>query len=90
MNSGLVEYKEANENYKESADRLKMQNQTYMLAKDKREIGSASDLDVLYAKEAYLMVRKDEVSNKINSVISTIGLYKAAGGVDLYKINENI
>lgn len=90
INSGLVEYKEAQENYKESADRLKMQNRTYSLAKDKQEIGSASDLDVLYAKEAYLMVRKDEVSNKINSVISTIGLYKAAGGVDLYKINENI
>lgn len=90
INSGLIEYKEAQENYKESLERLKMQNKTYSLAKDKQEIGSASDLDVLYAKEAYLMVRKDEVSNKINSLISTIGLYNAAGGVDLYKINENI
>ena len=90
MNSGLVEYKEARENYKESADRLNMQKQTYSLAQDKQEIGSASDLDVLYAKEAYLMVKKDEVSNKINTLISTIGLYRAAGGVDLYKINENI
>ena len=90
INSGLIEYKEAQENYKESLERLEMQNKTYSLAKDKQEIGSASDLDVLYAKEAYLMVRKDEVSNKINSLISTIGLYKAAGGVDLYKINENI
>ena len=90
INSGLIEYKEAQENYKESLECLKMQNKTYSLAKDKQEIGSASDLDVLYAKEAYLMVRKDEVSNKINSLISTIGLYKAAGGVDLYKINENI
>ena len=90
MNSGLAEYKDAAENYKESADRLKMQHQTYSLMQDQFEIGAASDLDVLYAKEAYLMVKKDEVSNKINSVISTIGLYKAAGGVDLYKINENI
>ena len=90
INSGLIEYKEAQENYKESLERLEMQNKTYSLAKDKQEIGSASDLDVLYAKEAYLMVRKDEVSNKINSLISTISLYKAAGGVDLYKINENI
>ncbi len=90
MNSGLVEYKEARENYKESADRLNMQKQTYSLAQDKQGIGSASDLDVLYAKEAYLMVKKDEVSNKINTLISTIGLYRAAGGVDLYKINENI
>lgn len=90
INSGLVEYKEAQENYKESSNRLKMQDKTYSLAKDKAEIGSASELDVLYAKEAWLMVRKDEVSNKINSLISTIGLYKAAGGTDLYKINENI
>ena len=90
MNSGLAEYKDAAENYKESANRLQLQNQTYSLMQDQFEIGAASDLDVLYAKEAYLMVKKDEVSNKINSVISTIGLYKAAGGADLYKINENI
>ena len=67
-----------------------MQDKTYSLVKDKLEIGSASDLDVLYAKQAYLMVKKDEVSNKMNSVISTIGLYKAAGGMDLYKINEDL
>ncbi len=34
--------------------------------------------------------KKNEVSNKINSIISTIGLYKATGGTDLYKINETI
>ncbi len=90
INSGLVEYKEMQDNYKQSLSRLNMQKQTYSLVKDKKDIGSASDLDVLYAKEAYLMVKKDEVSNKINSLISTIGLYKAVGGVDLYKINENI
>ena len=90
MNSGLAEYKDAAENYKESANRLQLQNQTYSLMQDQFEIGAASDLDVLYAKEAYLMVKKDEVSNKLNSVISTIGLYKAAGGADLNKINENI
>ena len=83
-------YKEAQENYKESSKRLELQDKTYSLVKDKLEIGSASDLDVLYAKQAYLMVKKDEVSNKMNSVISTIGLYKATGGMDLYKINENL
>lgn len=90
INSGLVEYKTASENYNESLNRLNMQNKTLSLMKDKYDIGAASDLDVLYAQEAYLMVRKEEVSNKINSLISTISLYKAAGGVDLYKLNENI
>ena len=90
VNSSLVEYKEAQENYKESSERLKMQEQTYSLMQDKSLIGSASDLNVFYAKEAYLMVRKDEVSNKINVLLSTIGLYRAAGGVDLCKLNEDI
>ncbi len=58
--------------------------------KDKNTIGAASDLDVLYAKENYLFVKKEEVTNKINSILSTIGLYKAVGGIDLYKINENV
>ena len=90
MNTGLIAYKEALQNYDESLNRLKLQNQTYSLMQDKQNIGSASDLEVLYSQEAYLMVKKDEVSNKMNSLISTINLYKAAGGVDLYKINENI
>lgn len=90
MNSGLIGYKEAMQNYDESFERLKIQKHTYSLMEDKNIIGAASELDVLYAREAYLIVKKDEVSNKINSLISTINLYKAAGGVDLYKINENI
>lgn len=36
------------------------------------------------------MTETEEVSNKINSLISLIELYKAAGRVDLYKSNENI
>ena len=90
MNSGLIEYKTALENYEESQNRLKMQDEIYNLKKDKHEIGAASDLDLLYAKEAFLMVRKEEVSNKIDSLITSIGLYKAAGGVNLFKINENL
>ena len=89
INNGLVEYKTAAENYKESADRTALQNKTFNLVKDKHQIGAASDLDVLYANEIYLMMQKEEVSNKINSLISTIGLYKAIGGIDLYKINSN-
>ncbi len=83
VNSGLFEYKAAKQNYDESLDRLTTQTKIYGLATDKNEIGASAKIDVLYAKEAYLMVEKEEVSNKINSIISIIGLYKAAGGVDL-------
>ncbi|MCD7739856.1 MAG: TolC family protein [Candidatus Gastranaerophilales bacterium] len=90
INSCLAEYKETLENLDESENRLKLQDKTYSLIKDKYEIGTANNLDVLYAKEALLMVKKEETVNKINAVISTIGLYKAAGGIDLYLINEDI
>ena len=34
------------------------------------------------------MTKREEVSNKINCLISTISLYKATGGQDLYSIKE--
>ena len=90
INTGLIAYNEASENYNESAERLKLQNQTFSLMNDRYSIGAASDLDVLYAKEAYLLISKEEVSNKVNTLISTIGLYKALGGVDLYSLSNNL
>lgn len=90
LNVSMHEFKTAKKNYDESFSRFNLQNKTYSLMSDKREIGSASDLDVLYNREALLITQKDEVSNKINCLISTITLYKAAGGKNLYKVNETI
>ncbi len=90
MNTAILQYNEAVQNYLQSKNRLDMQKKTYSLALDKRDIGASGDLEVLYARQAYLAVKKEEVSNKINSVIATIGMYKASGGADLYKIDENI
>lgn len=87
VNSGVLEYKTSVDNYNESLNRYNTQLKIYNLAKYKNQIGASGNLDVMYAKEAYLSTKKEEVSNKINTVISTISLYKAAGGVDLYKIN---
>ena len=66
-----------------------MEREIYDLVNNKKQIGASSELDTLFVKEAYLMIKKEEVSNKINSIISAIGLYKAAGGADLYKIKED-
>lgn len=84
INSNLIEYKTALENYKEVSNRIKTDEKIYNLIKDKRKIGSANDLDVLYAKEVYLSTKKQETSNKINSIICSIGLYKALGGINPY------
>ncbi len=85
VNSGLIDYKTAKNNYKETAEKYATETKIYDLAKEKRDIGSSCDLDVLYAKEIYLSTQKELVSNKINCLIATIGLYKAAGGADLTK-----
>lgn len=90
VNTGILEYKTSIENYNESLERLKTQTKIYGLANDKNQIGASGNIEVLYAKTAYLMTEKEEVSNKINSIISTISLYKASGGVDLYRLNEAI
>ena len=91
LNTGLLTYKTAKNNYTESEKRLKTQTKIYTLSKDKNEIGASADIDTLYSKEIYLLSQKEEVSNKINMIISTIGLYKSAGGINLYKLNtENL
>ncbi len=90
INSGLVEYKTALKNYEEAQKRIAVEGKIYDLAKYKSNIGAASELDELFAREMYLMTKKEVVSNKINTIISAIGLYKAAGGVDLYRLNENL
>jgi len=90
LNSGVLEYKTALENYNESLNRLETQTKIYKLAQDKNKIGASGNIEVLYSKESYLMAEKEEVSNKINSLIATISLYKAAGGVDLYELNKDL
>lgn len=90
VNTGLSDYKTSLKNYNECKKRLSLESKIYNLANDKKQIGASSDLDILFAKEKYLLTEKEEVSNKINSIIATIGLYKAAGGVDLYKLNNSV
>lgn len=89
INNGLSEYKTSIKNYNETLNRFNTETKIYNLANDKNAIGASSTLDTLYAKEMYLIVEKEEVSNKINAIISLIGLYKATGGVDLYN-PENV
>lgn len=90
VNSSLVEYNTALKNYQDVQSRLNTESKLYVLAQDKYKIGASSSIDELLAKESNLIMQKEEVSSKINTIITTIGLYKATGGVDLRKINEDI
>lgn len=63
-------------------DRLNLSKKEMNLAETKEKIGTADNLDLLAKREALLVAQKQEVSNKINSIIAMIGLYQALGGVD--------
>ncbi len=88
INDNSVAFQTAQKNYQQSLDRFALETKKYTLMSHKNEIGAASNLEVLYNKEQKLVVQRDEVSNKINCIISAISLYKAVGGQDLYRLTE--
>ena len=89
LNDSSAELKTEQKNYQQSVERLNLESQKYLLMVHKNEIGAASNLDILYNKEQKLFTQRDEVSNKMNCIISTIGLYKALGGEEPQPIKDN-
>lgn len=90
INDADARYKTDLKNYKESLERYSIEKQKYTLMEHKNAIGAASNLDVLYNKEQLLITQRDETANKINCIISTIGLYKAVGGQDISKSTNSV
>ena len=88
VNDSTAQLKTDLKNYDESVERYNLEHRRYVLMDHKNKIGAASDLDLLYNKQTELMTKREEVSNKVNCLISTISLYKATGGQDLYSIKE--
>lgn len=81
----------AQRNYNASIERIKYENHQLALLDKKANIGAAAPLDVLYGKERQLLTEKDEISNKVNLIISSINIYKAIGGRDIFAVEkENI
>ena len=93
INDSLTTAKLSKKNYAKSLERTEIEKEKFKLSEKKLNIGAKSNLEHLKAEEAVLLSERDEISNKINYLISTINLYKAVGGVDYNKIkaeNEDI
>lgn len=86
INDSLVSAKTANKNYQNSMERLKLENEKFDLMDKKLNIGAASKLDRLKYQQIILMTQQEDISNKINCLLSAIELYKAVGGKNLYDI----
>lgn len=88
VNDSLSMAHAAEKTYAEDVDRLKYQDEMFDLLTKKSKIGAASNLEVLYGTQAKLLTEKETVSGKINLLISSINIYKAVGGKDLYEISD--
>ena len=90
VNDALVSAKTARNNLHSSAERYDLQKEQYRLADKTFEIGSASNLELIKAKQALIISEKANISNKIDAVISAINIYKSVGGVDYMQFEEAI
>lgn len=90
VNDALVSAKTARANLESSKERYSLEKDKYRLADKKYEIGSASTLELIKAKEALIMSEKSNISNTVDAVISAINIYKSIGGVDYMQYEEAI
>ncbi len=82
INDSLTSAKLMRDNYTNGTDIFKNQKHKFELASQKFDIGAMSRLDYLKHEKEMLQVEEEEISSKIDYVVSTINLYKAVGGVD--------
>lgn len=90
LNDSLSAAKLSKNNYLKSSERLDLEKQKYHLNKKKLMIGAKSQLDFLKDEESVILSERNVIFYKTNYLISTINLYKAAGGVDYTKNSENL
>ena len=90
VNDALVSAKTARKNLEASKERFEIEQNKYELADKKFNIGAASNLDMIKAKEALIISEKSHVSNTIDTIISAINIYKSVGGVDYMQFEEAI
>lgn len=88
VNDSLVSAKTARSNLLHSEERFKLESEKYGLSLKKLDIGTASNLELLECKEELLLSEKANISNKIDTIISAINIYKSIGGVDYMQYEE--
>lgn len=96
----LSSYKEVNDalsnanmyakNLTSALARLELEKQNYQIAQDTFTSGKGTKPELLVSYERELLVQKDIVDSKTNTLISVISLYKTVGGKNLKDIKENI
>ena len=88
VNDALFSAKTTANNYNILEKRLNLQKNDYDLVTKKEKYGTANIIDVLVMEEKTYLTEQKYVSAKINEIVATINLYKAAGGVDVFTVTN--
>lgn len=88
INDALYSAKTAKKNLEILNSRFELQKKDTDLIIKKEKIGTANIIDTLVKEQESFQIQKQQISSKINEIISTINLYKATGGIDVFKENS--
>lgn len=88
VNDAMVSVKTTKANLIKADEAYSIEQEKHKLAEKQFTIGDSSKLDELKSNVNLLIVKQHEISSKIDSVISTISLYNAVGGIDYTKVND--
>lgn len=88
INDTLYSNKNANKNYIISERRTDIEEQDFKLIKRKEAVGTINVIDSLKKEQELYLTKQYNVSSKINTIITSINLYKAAGGNDVFKTED--
>ena len=90
VNDALVSAKIYAENLKSALERLELEDKNYEIAQNLYSSGKGTKPYMLQSYQRELLVQKDIVDSKANTLISVIGLYKSVGGKNLNDIKPNL
>lgn len=88
LNDSLVSAKISNKNYNKALENYSLEENLYTLSKKKLDIGAKSNLAHLKARQALLIAKKNEISNKADCNLAAINIYKASGGTDYINLQN--
>ena len=90
VNDALVSAKIYAKNLKSALERLELEDKNYEIAQNLYSSGKGTKPYMLQSYQRELLVQKDIVDSKANTLISVIGLYKSVGGKNLNDIKPNL
>lgn len=88
VNDALAVAKRAKANLAKSDESFSIEKEKHTLAQRQFTIGDSSKLDEMKSSVNLLIAKERNISASIDTIVSTISLYKAVGGIDYTRVDS--